>query len=243
MAGPLSGPLSTALGAFLVNYRAHRQGTWDNCWFRAALDALTFHRPDEIHQLVRAAEDGFFEVTFRDQNLIKVKPDLRDDAPYATALELAANVDLGDATTPRFLSYGVGITILTGKGRTGYTNASGVGFDNALRHVPIVGSIARSLLSSFEGILAQATASKRVMVLGGSDGQVTTVKVPGLVNRHCYALFCYEPEHGTCRIRDPRGNDDLIPSNRKRDGYGVGEFYLSLDELQSSFCGLAVEND
>ena len=44
-------------------------------------------------------------------------------------------------------------------------------------------------------------------------------------------------------VRDPHGHDDQIPAERKRDGYGYGEFWLTPDELQGSYCGLTIEDD
>jgi hypothetical protein len=93
---------------------------------------------------------------------------------------------------------------------------------------------------TLEAMLRTAEERRRVVVLGGSDGYWTTVKVHGLVHRHCYAILAYEADAKHARLRDPVGDDGRIP-DRKKPGYGPGEFWLTLDEVEASFCGLAIE--
>src|SRR4051794_26549789 len=112
----------------LANYQEHRQGGWDNCWFRSALDGLAFKRPDEIVQMIQEIEGGNFVVTFPGRAPRTVTATREDDITYAAMLEVAADEELGNAQSARLFAYGEGIELLTGHSRTGYTNATGVGF-------------------------------------------------------------------------------------------------------------------
>lgn len=254
-----------------IDYTSHKQGDWDNCWFCSARDALAFHRPEEVARLVQTLAGGRYEVTFPGYAPVVLGIELDaanqsfkvtiDDCPdvsrpdhgnvgYAVALEHAADALVNEARTARFWSYGLGIVLLTGKTRTAYTNALGTGFKNILCSgtwwVPftkLTALVARQVFASTAEILSAATERKRLMVLGGSDGRWTTVKVNGLANRHCYSLLCYESEQGTCRLRDPLGRNDRIPPGRQRDDYGPGEFWLTINEVENSFCGLTIEDD
>lgn len=217
-----------------IDHREHRQGAWSNCWFRSALDGLAFQRPDDLASLVQDDPDGTFAVTFPGRDPLTVRAERPDDAPYAAALEQAAHAALGEAQTPRMLSYGLGIGLLTGHNRAGYTNALGTGF----APLYVVGK-RRWLKRRLE----RATAERRLMVLGGSDGKWTTPKLPWVPPQHCFGLLGYEPGDGTARVRNPHGSDDGIPPERKRDGYGPGEFWVTLDELEGSWCGLTVEDE
>lgn len=216
-----------------IDLTAQRQGGWNNCWFRAALDGLAFKRPDDIRQLVQEVADGSYVVTFPGREPRTVVATRADDAPYAAALEEAAHAELGDAQTPRMLSYGLGIGLLTGHNRDGFTNALGTGF------APLYIVAKRKWL---QRKLQKATDEKRLMVLGGSDGKWTTPKLPWIPPQHCFGLLEYEPAWGTARVRNPHGGDD-IPPERKRAGYGPGEFWVTLDELEGSWCGLTVEDE
>jgi hypothetical protein len=220
------------------DYRTCRQGGWDDCWFLSALVALGFHRPDDLGALIQPVNDGHFEVSLPNQAALIVKSDANSgtlsEGCWAAAIEIALQ-QITNVLAPRVFTFGAGITFLTGHGRTGYTNVTGVGF------APLTRIFRRG--EWFEQRIAAATTASRLMVLGGSDGYWTTVKVSGLINRHCYALLAYEPEFRTCRLRDPRGDDGAIPRNRKREGYGPGEFWLTLKEVEDSFCGLSIEHE
>jgi hypothetical protein len=152
---------------------------------------------------------------------------------WAAVIEAAAR-RFTDATTSRVLSFGLGIELLTGHGRTGYSNATGVGF------APLAVLFRR--IEWLEQHLAEATGSGRMIVLGGSDGKWSTPKVVGIRPRHCYSVLDYHPDARQVRVRDPWGRDDAIPTDRKRDGYGPGEFWLSTEELEGSFVGLTIED-
>lgn len=221
-----------------IDYQTCRQGAWADCWLLSALIGLASNRPDEIRQMIREVGDGSFEVTFPGREPQIVRPEdgggTASNGVWAVVIEAAAR-RFTDATTSRVLRFGEGITLLTGRGTTGYTNVTGVGFAPAWR--------VWSRTEWFEQRVADATARSKLIVLGGSDGKWTTPKVPWVIPRHCYALLAYEPDFGTCRVRDPHGTDNDIPSERKRGGYGPGEFWLTSDELQGSFCGLTIEND
>lgn len=219
------------------DYRTCRQGGWADCWMLSALVALGFHRPQAIEAMVRPLEDGTFGVTLPNRPAVVVRPEdgggTASDGNWIAAIEAAAQ-QFTNAANSRVLSFGEGIALLTGNGRTGYTNVTGAGF------APLVRVFGRR--AWFEKRVAEATANSRVVVLGGSDGYWTDVKVEGLINQHCYALLAFEPESRTCRLRDPRGDDELIPQGRKREGYGPGEFWLTSAEVEASFCGLSIEN-
>ncbi|MDY3561583.1 hypothetical protein R5W23_002861 [Gemmata sp. JC673] len=217
-----------------IDHRTHRQGAWNNCWFRAALDGLAFKRPEALTGMVREGPGRAFVVTFPSRAPHAVAADRADDAPYAAALEAAAHAELGDAQTPRMLSYGLGIGLLTGHNRAGYTNALGAGF------APLYIVAKRRWLRRQ---LENATAQRRLMVLGGSDGKWTTPKLSWVPPQHCFGLLEYEPAAGTARVRNPYGRDDGIPAERQRDGYGPGEFWVTLDELEGSWCGLTIEDE
>ena len=221
----------------ICDYRTCRQGGWADCWMLSALVGLGFHRPDELAAMVVPLDDGSFNIRLPGKPTVNVRPDQGggtvSEGGWVAAVESAA-LQFTNASADRVLSFGEGITLLTGSGRTGYTNATGVGFAPLTRF--------RRRREWFENRVHQAAENHRVMVLGGSDGYWTDVKVDGLINRHCYALLQFEPEHGTCRIRDPRGYDDAIPQGRKRDGYGPGEFWLTSEETEASFCGLSIED-
>ena len=220
------------------DYRTCRQGGWADCWMLSALVALGFHRPDDLRAMIRHQDDGSFEVALPKKAAVVVRPEdgggTASEGNWAAAIEAAAK-QFTKASSTRVLSFGEGISLLTGHKRTGYTNVTGIGFAPLTR--------LRRRRDWFEQRVAAATANGRVVILGGSDGYWTKVKVDGLRNRHCYALLAFEPETGTCRIRDPYGDDESIPQGRKRDGYGPGEFWLTSEEVEASFCGLSIEND
>ena len=217
-----------------IDHREHRQGGWNNCWFRSALDGLAFKRPDELAQIIRPGAGRAFVATFPGRDPIPVVAEREDDAPYAAALERAASAALGDAQTARMLSYGLGIGLLTGHNRVGYTNVLGAVF--ATLYIVANRQWLKRRLTS-------ATADRRLMVLGGSDGKWTTPKLSWVPPQHCFALLEYEPAAGTARVRNPHGGDGGIPADRKRAGYGPGEFWVALDELEDSWCGLTIEDE
>ena len=70
-----------------------------------------------------------------------------------------------------------------------------------------------------------------------------TPKLSWVPPQHCFGLLEYESDAGTARVRNPYGNDDGIPADRKRAGYGPGEFWVTLDELEDSWCGLTIEDE
>lgn len=219
------------------NYRTCRQGGWDDCWMLSALTALGYHRPEAVNTLVNPLGDGSFDVTLPEKPPVNVRAESGggtvSEGDWAAAIEAAVQ-HFTSAARARVLSYGEGITLLTGNSRTGYTNVSGAGFAPLTRF--------RRRGEWFENRVAAATVAGRIAVLGGSDGYWTEVKVEGLMNRHCYALLAFEPQTRTCRIRDPRGLDEAIPAGRKRDGYGPGEFWLTPEEVEGSFCGVSIED-
>lgn len=221
-----------------LDYRSCRQGGWNDCWLHSALDGLALKRPEEVLALVRDRGDGSYEVAFPGYEVVTVRPEegggAQSDWPWAAAIEAAAKRHHDDADQPRVATYGLGITLLTGRGRTGYTNLTGLGFAPPWR--------VWSRTAWLERRLADATAAGKLMVLGGTDGKWTKPQVAGIRPQHCYALLAYEPDTGTCRLRNPLGDDDGIPQGRKRADYGPGEFWLTLDETQGSFCGLTIED-
>jgi hypothetical protein len=94
--------------------------------------------------------------------------------------------------------------------------------------------------------MAKSAAEHRLVVLGGSDGRFATPKQTWISPRHCYAVLDYDRKADRARVRDPHGNDDgcdgnPIPLERKDEGYGPGEFWLSAAEVEASFCGLSIE--
>jgi hypothetical protein len=204
----------------------------------SALTALGHHRPNELNTLVNPLEDGSFNISFPGKPTVNARPEQGggtfSDGNWIAAIEAAA-LQYTDADKVRVLAFGEGIDLLTGHGRSAYRNALGAGFAPLTRF--------RRRREWFENRVHTATSHGRVIVLGGSDGEWTTPKVEGLIPQHCYALLRFEPEFGTCRIRDPRGLDDLIPQGRKRDGYGPAEFWLTSQETEGSFCGLTIEDE
>jgi len=220
------------------DYRTCRQGGWDDCWLLSALVALGYHRPGDLGAMVHPVGDGSFAIALPGRSSVLVRPEsgggTASEGDWAAAIEAAVQHYTSAATT-RLLAFGQGISLLTGNGRTGYTNVSGAGFAPLTRF--------RRRREWFENRIAVAAGNSRVAMLGGSDGYWTDVKVDGLMNRHCYALLEFEPDSRTCRLRDPRGLDDDIPAGRKRDDYGPGEFWLTPDEVEGSFCGLSIEDN
>lgn len=220
-----------------LDYSTCRQGHWDDCWLISALVGLAFKRPDEVLDMIRPDTDGVFAVTLPGREPVSVRPEhgvTSSDGVWAPVIEAAANTFLS-ATTTRMLRFGEGITLLTGRGTKWSSNVTGAGF-GPLVPLPFNDN-------TLEAMLITAEERNRVVVLGGSDGYWTTVKVEGLVHRHCYAILGYEADARHARVRDPAGDDGRIPQNRKKPGYGPGEFWLTLDEVESSFCGLAIERN
>ena len=222
----------------ICNYRTCQQGNWADCWMLSALTSLGYHRPDAVNEMVQPLDDGSFVVSLPNKDAIVVRPEegggSTSEGNWVAAVEAAVQ-RFTNAADSRVLSFGAGISILTGRSHSTYTNVTGIGF------APLTRIFHRR--EWFVENVAAATSQSRVVILGGSDGYWTEVKVPGLINRHCYALLAYEGETGTCRIRDPRGLDSEIPQDRKRDGYGPGEFWLTPDEVEASFCGLSFEKE
>ncbi len=220
-----------------IEYQTCQQGEWQDCWLISAVVGLAFKRPHEIQGMLQEAGDGSYEVTLPGQDPVVIRT--QDEAKatsngiWAQAIEAAIG-RFTDVTAVRVFSFGEGISLLTGHSRTGYTNVTGAGFAPGWR--------VWSRSAWFEHRVADATVRNRLMVLGGSDGYWTTPKFDWLIPQHCYALLAYEPETRTCRIRNPYGNGDF-PDERKRVGYGPGEFWLTPDEVQGSFCGFTVEDD
>jgi hypothetical protein len=215
-----------------IDYRTCRQGAWDDCWLIAALVGLAFKRSDDLRNMIRA-NNGSYTVTFPGKSPVSVMAEQgasTSSGNWAPVIEAAAQ-RFTDATTSRLLRFGEGITLLTGNTTIWRSNVTGAGFGTL---IPLPGDD-----HTFEAMLLTAEERRRVVVLGGSDGFWTTVKVPGLVHRHCYAILSYKADTGLARLRDPRG-DGGIP-DRTMPGYGPGEFWLTLDEVESSFCGLAIE--
>lgn len=226
------------------DYHSCRQGAWADCWLLSALVCLAYKRPGDLLNLVRDLGDGSYEVMFPNRPPVVARPDrgtgtASEPWPWAAVIESAAQ-ELMDTTQPRVTSFGIGIELLTGNNRTGYTNVLGRGFAPVWR--------AWSRARWFEQRLADATANGRLIVLGGSDGVVTRPKQPWISPQHCHAVLDYDPGSNRVRVRDPRGIDDgqpacPIPPDRKAPGYGPGEFWLTPAEVEASFCGLTVEND
>jgi hypothetical protein len=217
-----------------IDYRTCRQGMRDDCWFISALVCLAFKRPDDVRNMIRANADGSYTVAFPGKDAVDVRSEegaCTCEGVWAPVIEAAAG-KFFDVTSTRVLEFGEGITLLTGYSTKWSSNVTGAGFGWL---IPILGDD-----NTLEAMLHAAEEQRSVVVLGGSDGYWTTVKVDGLANRHCYAILAYEADAQHARLRDPRGNDDCIP-NRKKPGYGPGEFWLTLDEVESSFCGLAIE--
>jgi hypothetical protein len=217
-----------------IDYRTCRQGGWDDCWLVSALVCLAFKRPAEVRDMIRPTGDGSYTVTLPKREPVSVRP--ADGAcscsgVWAPVVEAAVR-RFTDATTTRVLRFGEGITYLTGNGTRWSSNVTGAGFGPL---IPLPGDD-----HTLEAMLLTAEARRRVVVLGGSDGYWTTVKVPGLVGRHCYTILAYDPASGHARLRDPVGDDGRIP-DRKKPEYGPGEFWLTLAEVEASFCGLAIE--
>ncbi|MBM3982543.1 MAG: hypothetical protein FJ304_20180 [Planctomycetes bacterium] len=220
-----------------LDYSTCRQGHWDDCWLISALVSLAFKRPNDVLDMIRANPDGTFAVTLPGKEPVSVRPDegvSSSDGVWAPVIEAAVGKHT-NVTTTRMLQFGQGITLLTGNGTKWSSNVTGAGF-GPLVPIPFNDN-------TLPAMLATAEERKRVVVLGGSDGYWTTVKVEGLVHRHCYAILAYEAADGHARVRDPAGDDGRIPNNRKKLGYGPGEFWLTLDEVESSFCGLAIERN
>jgi hypothetical protein len=229
----------------LPDYQSLRQGQWENCWLLAALVGVAYHRPGELRSWIQPQPDGRFAVTFPGRSTLIADPNDgscgTESGPWrwANVVEAAAHQIL-DAVRPRVASFGIGIDLLTGRGRTGHTNFLGFGFAPGWR-----------IHSRGEWIaerLTLATETGRIMLLGGSDGWLATPKQPWISPRHCYAIFDYTQSKNRVRLRDPRGIDDgersfPIPADRKDETYGPGEFWLTPAEVEASFCGLSIEND
>ncbi len=227
-------PSPSPLLADDIDYRTCRQGAWDDCWLLSALVGLAYKRPDEVRAMIRPNGGRSYAVTFPGKGPVTVKPEQGASASNGVWVQVieAAACTFTDATTARMLRFGEGITLLTGCGTKWSSNVTGAGF-GAL--VPLPGDD-----RTLDALLQTAEERRRVVVLGGSDGYWTTAKVPGIVHRHCYAILAYESDTKHARLRDPAGDDGRIP-DRKKPGYGPGEFWLTLDEVESSFCGLAIE--
>lgn len=224
------------------DYRSCRQGSWQDCWLLAALVGLAFKRPEDVARLCEHLGDGCYRVAFPGRTPVVVRESDASGAesgpwPWAAVIEAAANRVL-DAKKARVLSFGIGIELLTGGPRTGYTNLLGAGFAPAWR------LFERS--EWFQDQLEAAAAERRLVVLGGSDGHLSTPKKGWISPRHCYALLDYDRRADRARIRDPHGNDNgcenhPIPGERKLPDFGPGEFWLCAAEVEASFCGLSIE--
>jgi hypothetical protein len=217
-----------------IDYRTCRQGAWDDCWLLAALVGLAFKRPDDLRNMIRANDDGSYTVTFPRRAPVVVRSEegaSTSEGAWAPVIEAAAGKYL-TVTRPRVLTFGMGVRLLTGCRTKWSSNVSKIGFGPI---VPIPWND-----NTLETMLLTAEARNRVVVLGGSDGYWRKATVPGIVHRHCYAILAYEADTRHARLRDPMGADDRIP-DRKKPGYGPGEFWLTLDEVEASFCGLAIE--
>jgi len=215
---------------------------WADCWLLSALVGLAFKRPDELVDLFEDRGDGSYQVTFPGRAPVMARPDqgtgtVSEPWPWAPVVE-SASQQIMDTKTSRVTTFGIGIELLSGNGRTGYTNLMGLGF------AP-VWALPRK--GWFEKCLADATAKRRLIVLGGSDGKLVRPKQAWISPEHCYAILDYDTNSNRVRLRDPRGIDNSVPNNaipleRKETGYGPGEFWLAPDEVEASFCGLSIEN-
>jgi hypothetical protein len=219
------------------DYSTCRQGCWNNCWLLSALVGLAAKRPDELRDLFTVHGDGTFTVAFPSYPPVVARNDQGTGTdsgpwPWAQLIEAAArqHFDIGN---PRVLSFGLGIELLTGRGRTGYLNATGAGFAPGWR--------VWSRLRWFEDLLIHATQANRLMVLGGCDGTILRPRHDWIRVQHCYALLDYDAASNRVRIRDPRGVDDGIPAERKLPA--PGEFWLTPEEVQADYCALSVENE
>ena len=219
-----------------VDYSSVWLGGWDNCWLLSALIGYARRQPDAVLPLIEDLGSDQYQVTLPGSSMspVLVGPDsdtgqTQSDGPWAGLIESAANA-VTDGKSPRVLSFGEGITLLTGKSRTGYSNLTGVGF------APLA-TWARS--QWLPNRLAAATQSGRLMIVGGSPG-FPDMKIR---RHHCYALLAYEPETQTCRLRDTYFDADNLPQNRQRPGYKPGEFYLELPELERFFVALTIEDE
>jgi hypothetical protein len=159
-----------------IEYETCQQGEWQDCWLISAVVGLAFKRPHEIRGMLQEAGDGCYEVTLPGQDPVVVRP--KDEAKatsngiWAQAIEAAIG-QFTDVTAVRVFNFGEGISLLTGRGRTGYTNVTGIGFAPGWR--------VWSRSAWFEQRVADATARNRLMVLGGSDGYWTTPKFDWLI--------------------------------------------------------------
>jgi|GEM_PF-2768968 len=226
----------------LPDYQSCRQGGWQDCWLLSAAVGLAFKRPAELAGLFEPLDDGSYRVSFPGREGLIAPADsgsgaLSEPWPWASAMEAAA-AQLMDAMGSRITSFGIGIELLTGHSRVGFTNFFGFGF--------APGWILSSRGDWCAEQMAKAAAERRLVVLGGSDGRFATPKQPWISPRHCYAVLDYDRKTDRARLRDPHGNDDgrdgnPIPRERKDEGYGPGEFWLSAAEIEASFCGLSIE--
>ena len=217
-----------------IDYRTCRQGVWDDCWFVSALVGLAYKRPVDVRDMIRAHDDGSYAVTFPGRAPVRTRPEegvSASDGVWVPVIEAAAG-KLVNVTRPRVFTFGTGVRLLTGRPTKWSSNVSALGFGPV---VPLPWND-----NTLHAMLTTAEARRRVVVLGGTDGYWRRPTLPGIAPRHCYALLAYDPDARHARVRDPHGDDARIP-DRKKPGYGPGEFWLTLDEVESSFCGLAIE--
>lgn len=217
-----------------IDYRTCRQGAWDDCWLISALVSLAYKRPDDVRDMIRDESDGSYAVTFPRRSPVRVRPEAGASSSagvWVPVIEAAA-AQFIDVTKPRVLTFGMGVRLLTGRRTKWSSNVTTLGFG------PIF-PLPRND-NTLEMMLTTAEARRRVVVLGGTDGYWRRPSVPDIVPRHCYAVLAYEAGAKHVRVRDPHGDDNRIP-DRKKPGYGPGEFWLTLDETEASFCGLAIE--
>jgi len=220
------------------DYRTLRQWNWNDCWFLSALVGMAYQRPDQLCTMATDLGGGSYQVAFPNQPVQDVAPTDPGGGtgsgpwPWGWVFETAAG-KLTDLQAGRVFTYGYGIELLTGKGRTGRTNLTGMGF--APLHVLSKRAWFRDYLTELAGT--------RLMVLGGTDGTFTKPLYDWITPQHCYALLGYDRDADRVRVRDPRGEDHPDAADRKAADYGPGEFWLTAAETEDCFCGLTVEDE
>lgn len=95
-----------------------------------------------------------------------------------------------------------------------------------------------SLFQSLHQKLQAAEAENKITVLGTG---IKRIKIPGLRKQHCYALLSYNADNRTAILSDPYGPGATIPEQSARVEVGSAAFQFTLDEINQSFMGMAIE--
>jgi hypothetical protein len=200
---------------------------------------LAYQRPDDIKQAITANNNGTYTV------------DLRILGRSKKYIITNANENHGGSFTdkngiwPKLYE----LAVIERNGRSWLFEGKGPGMGDG---IPLLtghdftfnsnllfglGTLANSLQSKLE----RGTDGKKIMILGTGTKDI---KIDGLKAGHVYTVLKYDKEKDRVYLRDPHGGTNDVPQNRTKTGLGSGpgEFYLTLQECDDAFQGLAIED-